>query len=65
VIYANIFGKPNPQFSKIYLKGLDKNSSYRNIQTGVVYGADILENIGITMENKGDFTSCMLIFERV
>ncbi len=65
VIYATILGKPNPQLSKIYFKGLDKTASYKNIQTGVVYGGDVLENIGLTMENKGDFSSEMLIFEKI
>ena len=65
VIYATILGEPNEKYDRLIFKGLDKAANYRDIDTGKVYGGDVLENIGISMRNDGDFTSKMMIFERV
>lgn len=64
VVFASIMGKPEAKFEKLYLQGLDNSASYKNIDTGVQYGGDVLSNIGISMKNKGDFTSEVMIFER-
>ncbi len=65
VIYATILGKPNEKYDRLHFKGLDKEALYRDIDTGKVYAGDVLENLGISLRNDGDFTSKMIIFERV
>ena len=65
VIYASVMGKPNPAYDILRFKGLEKNTGYRDIESGKIYGSDVLENIGIPMRNYGDFTSQVMIFEKI
>lgn len=65
IMYSSIMGNPNKETDKLYLKGLDEDAYYKNTETGRVYNGSLLANIGITMINKGDFTSEFIIFERV
>lgn len=64
VVFGSILGIPQAKNERLYFRGLDMDSKYKNIESGIVYGGDVLSNIGFTMKNKGDFTSEMLIFER-
>lgn len=65
VIYASVMGKPNPAYDILRFKGLEKNTGYRDVESGKIYGSDVLENIGIPMRNYGDFTSQVMIFEKI
>lgn len=58
------FHDRHAEYEKLCFKGLDKNASYRNIETGKEYFGSVLEHVGITMQNKGDFSSEMMIFEK-
>ena len=64
VVFASILGTPQPKLERLYLKGLDSSAIYTDINTGIQYGGDILSNIGVSMENNGDFISEVLIFEK-
>ena len=65
VICAEILAKPNAEPERILLKGLDTKACYRELDTGKVYGGDILENIGIPIITKGDFASKIMFFEKI
>ncbi len=65
VIYATILKKANTYPDRLKLMGLDSASQYREIHTDKTYGGDVLEQIGIQFRCQGDFTSKMLIFEKL
>lgn len=65
VIYGNILGEPNARVDRLKLKGIERNAKYQLLDSDKIYGGDVLESIGIPMKNEGDFTSTMMIFERV
>ncbi len=51
---------------KVKLDGLDSNKRYKDIQSGEIYGGDMLMNIGIKMDYPlGDFATDLRIFEAI
>ena len=48
----------------VKLAGLDINSKYKDIKTGVVYDGDYLMNIGLNFWNGRDFESDLIVFEK-
>lgn len=65
LIYSNILGQPNPTDNTVYLRGLDSDALYKNVQTGEICGGDVLSNIGMNMKNDRDFKSSLIVFERI
>lgn len=49
----------------IKLCGLDKNAYYIEKTSGKTYGGDYLMNVGLYFEDKNDFESKLLIFEKI
>ncbi|WP_160719676.1 alpha-galactosidase [Bacillus sp. USDA818B3_A] len=56
--YFRVLSQPAASIRVLKLKGLDRDSLYKHMETGEVYGGDELMNIGITIPRiKGDFIS--------
>ncbi len=64
VAFASVLGIVQARFERLYLKGLDKDATYKRLDNGRLYGGDMLAGIGLNMKNKGDFSSEIIIFEK-
>ncbi|MCH5187665.1 MAG: alpha-galactosidase [Oscillospiraceae bacterium] len=66
VCIARVLFKPNSYYTRLKLKGLDKNSRYRDLDTGKEYMGDMLMNRGLLIEFPfGDFTTVTMRLERI
>ncbi len=64
-IYVQVLARPNYHSRRVCLKGLDKNTYYRNEETGEVYSGAALMNGGILIKDLwGDFKSKLVHFVR-
>ncbi len=64
--WYQVLAEPNAPLISLFLKGLDPDSNYQQIDTGKVYGGDELMYAGIAIPRfKGDFRSLFWRFERV
>jgi len=58
--WFQVLAQPNPPLRTLRLKGLDPDLDYRSLDTGAVYGGDVLMNAGIELPwSRGDFQSAM------
>lgn len=64
VMRATVFGEILSKRYNIKLMGLEKNSKYKDIQTGIIYDADYLMNVGLNFYNSRDFETKLIIFKR-
>ncbi len=49
---------------KIKLQGLDPDAKYQNTNSGILYGGDVLMNIGINYNTDRDFKSDIVVFKK-
>jgi len=62
--WFQVLAQPNPPLRTLRLKGLDPDLDYRSLNTGAVYGGDVLMNAGIELPwSRGDFQSAMWRFQ--
>ncbi len=65
VFAFNITGKPlGPLGLRIYLKGLEENAQYKNLDNGEVYSGSVLMNIGFRMTTWNDNTSQVIRYKK-
>jgi alpha-galactosidase len=58
--------QPNAPLGLLKLKGLDPDLDYRSVDTGAIYGGDVLMNVGIGLPmRQGDFQSAAWRFKAV
>jgi alpha-galactosidase len=63
VFWFQVLAQPNAPLSTLKLKGLDPNLDYGLVDTGDVYGGDVLMNAGVALpQHTGDFQSAMWRF---
>lgn len=63
VTYVQVLSRPNHHSRRIRLKGLDKDSYYRNQETNAVHSGAALMNGGILIEDmSGDFKGKLIHF---
>ena len=66
VTYIQVLGRSNYHSRRIRLKGLKRNSKYKNEVTGEMYSGGVLMYAGINIiDVHGDFQGCLLHFVEV
>lgn len=65
LMYCTILGKANAELTRIRFEGLDEDAQYCDTETGTIYDADFLMNRGLYFEDKNDFTSKLLVLDRI
>lgn len=65
VVICSIKGTPSSPIQPILLKGLDKNAVYRERFTGKEYFGDVLMSVGLKRQTPNDYTSEMLVLEKL
>ncbi len=58
-------GKPNAVRKWIKLEGLDENADYLDVESGTVYGGDLLMRSGIPWVSSADYISKIMILEKI
>ncbi len=58
--------RPNPVSHRVFLRGLDEEAHYRDIESGAVYSGAALMHAGLPLPRaKGDYQSWVYRFEKV
>ena len=62
---SSILPQPSAEVKYVKLRGLDRNASYRDRDSGTVYGGDYLMDKGIRFRNSRQYEQVMIVFEKV
>jgi len=65
VISTRIRQIPSKRLPVVRLEGLEENAIYKHRTTGKVYSGAVLMNSGIPTTHRGDFTSELLVFDKI
>lgn len=66
LFYFKVLSLPADAVKTVKFKGLDSEGSYRNLDTGEIFGGDELMNVGVTVPfMQKDFVSCYWRFKRI
>ena len=64
VFYFTLHRFANDFSTRLTLHGLDKTAIYKEVNSNLLYGGDMLLNAGIKVHDQKDFDSFVFIFEK-